>query len=397
MKRGDEAAAVIQAKYLTLQTTMNEALRRRWAAAEAQALGRGGVTLVSRATGISMPTLRKGIRELATGSALPGQRIRQPGGGRKPLLSSDPTLLSDLQSLLAGPGAPSLYGSPLTPARIEQALRERGHRISTPSLLRILGELGYRTQPLHRTTGAAEAAGRWAYIRARTQQFQRCGQPVLAIELQRRRTERSEPASARPPSRSLPSAEPAPAPTVQLRIPAGPTLLGAALRCLLELRRSSRHPRPSELLVLVAQDRQPQPAGRWRVECKRLAEGLGMRVQILLLPSGVYRWGARAHVTSCELVQSLPAGVRRSAQLELGVLAPPLLTKDGDLAAELYAAAYPQGLISDDEGDNEGDNEGDKDDDKDDDKDNEGSAAWSFCSRDAAERRRPAYDPALCG
>jgi len=60
---------------------LNERQRRLWAASEARAAGRGGIEATARATGMSVPTIRKGIAELEAGERLAPGRIRRPGGG----------------------------------------------------------------------------------------------------------------------------------------------------------------------------------------------------------------------------------------------------------------------------------------------------------------------------
>src|SRR5688572_7339398 len=85
----------------TLRPVLNERTRRLVAAAQAQAVGRGGVTLVARATGLARSTITQGIHELAVPPGVPGEhRLRRPGGGRKPLTEHDPTLLRDLEALV---------------------------------------------------------------------------------------------------------------------------------------------------------------------------------------------------------------------------------------------------------------------------------------------------------
>jgi hypothetical protein len=90
----------IRHKYDALRSGMNEAVRRRWAAAESKAIGRGGITLVSAATGMSRQTIRRGCKELESGLLLDMHRARLPGGGRKKLTQKDGKLLPDLESLV---------------------------------------------------------------------------------------------------------------------------------------------------------------------------------------------------------------------------------------------------------------------------------------------------------
>jgi len=83
----------IQQKYLALSPVLDERLRRQWVAAEASALGWGGVTAVSLATGLARDTIIAACRELGLRRAHPAEavavRIRSPGGGRKPLTETD--------------------------------------------------------------------------------------------------------------------------------------------------------------------------------------------------------------------------------------------------------------------------------------------------------------------
>src|SRR5687767_8145204 len=95
----------LQSKYAALGPVLNERQRRLWAAAEARALGRGGVTLVARATGITRKRIHQGLRnwdELAdtspAGSEARKERGRRPGGGRRPLATKDPELVRALEA-----------------------------------------------------------------------------------------------------------------------------------------------------------------------------------------------------------------------------------------------------------------------------------------------------------
>jgi hypothetical protein len=85
----DESASAIQQRYEALKPVLDEQGRRRFAAAEAMACGHGGVTLLSRITGLARRTIYHGIADIKSGySAGPG-RIRRPGGGRRSKTSQD--------------------------------------------------------------------------------------------------------------------------------------------------------------------------------------------------------------------------------------------------------------------------------------------------------------------
>ena len=108
----------LRRKYQALGPTMDESLRRHWAAAEALELPWGGLSAVVEATGLSMTTIRRGVRELQGSPEVPvspssRRRIRHPGGGRKTLAALDPTLLSHLEMLVD----PVTRGDPESPLR----------------------------------------------------------------------------------------------------------------------------------------------------------------------------------------------------------------------------------------------------------------------------------------
>ncbi len=82
MKRDLELEATIVEKYAAVEAVLDERGRRRWAAAESRAIGFGGDSLVSAATGLSRPTIRAGRREIEAGIET-GERIRRPGAAPK--------------------------------------------------------------------------------------------------------------------------------------------------------------------------------------------------------------------------------------------------------------------------------------------------------------------------
>src|ERR1700712_4954337 len=101
------AERVIEEKYRALAGRLDEATLRLWAAVEARTLGRGGVSTVAKAIGMSRTTIYSGLQELVSAPALASpapvvagvpakRRIRTAGGGRRRLTDKDSTLLTDL-------------------------------------------------------------------------------------------------------------------------------------------------------------------------------------------------------------------------------------------------------------------------------------------------------------
>jgi hypothetical protein len=69
-----------------LLSRLNEQQRRWYVAIEAERLGPGGTRLLAQITGLDPKTIERGRDELATELAeRPADRVRQVGGGRRPI------------------------------------------------------------------------------------------------------------------------------------------------------------------------------------------------------------------------------------------------------------------------------------------------------------------------
>ena len=89
-------------KYASVWPHLNERQRRLVAAADAQMLGYGGIASVARASGLNRSTLHRGLKDLAA-PALPAERVRHEGGGRKRMREQHPEIVQELEQLaLAG-------------------------------------------------------------------------------------------------------------------------------------------------------------------------------------------------------------------------------------------------------------------------------------------------------
>ena len=125
----------LQARNAAILSQLDERQRRLFAAAEARAAGRGGIAAVSRVTRIAASTIGRGLKEIdAPETSPPPDRVRRPGGGRKPLTETDPRLLDDLNALVD----PDARGDPMSPLRwtckslrrLAAELGKLGHQIS---------------------------------------------------------------------------------------------------------------------------------------------------------------------------------------------------------------------------------------------------------------------------
>ncbi len=190
--RNDETIARIQRKYHLLVPEMDERRRRQWAAAEARELGWGGISLVARATGLSRPTITAGLRELeqpAPQRAAAATRVRRPGGGRKPLVETDPGLLTALEALVE----PVTRGDPESPLRwtckstrrLAEELMRQGHRVGTRTVAALLHEAGYSLQANRKTReGLAhpDRNAQFEYINASVTRALLRDQPAISVD-----------------------------------------------------------------------------------------------------------------------------------------------------------------------------------------------------------------------
>ena len=192
------AETAVREKLDLLDPLFDEQTRRLWAAAEAQVIGRSGVSLVARATGLSRTTIHQGIKDLVALHEAKDperkKRIRAVGGGRKPINEYDPTLRSDLERLVD----PVTRGDPESPLRwtckstrqLAAALEEQGHVVGRQKVADLLAELGYSLQANRKTKeGSANHPDRdqqFNYINEQATAFQNQKQPVISVDTKKK-------------------------------------------------------------------------------------------------------------------------------------------------------------------------------------------------------------------
>jgi len=176
-----------------MNPTLNEQSRRRWVAIEARAIGRGGISVVARSTGISRNTIAKGIEEMALSQPLEENRIRKEGGGRKLCTQIDSSLEQDIELLVE----PTSRGDPESPLRytikstraLEQELKRRGHQVSYPTIASILHQKGYSLQANKKTlegTSHPDRNAQFEFINKDVKRRQRLKEPVISVDTKKK-------------------------------------------------------------------------------------------------------------------------------------------------------------------------------------------------------------------
>ena len=180
-------------KYAKLRPHLNERTRRLLAAADAEALGRGGVALVARAANLSRPTLYKAMAELKDGKPNP-ERVRREGGGRKTLVEKHPDLDAALERLVS----PTSRGDPMNPLRwtikstrqLARELARQGYRLSHPVVAGRLAALHYSLQAnakaLEEGSDHVDRNAQFEHINALAAQCLAQGQPVISVDAKKK-------------------------------------------------------------------------------------------------------------------------------------------------------------------------------------------------------------------
>lgn len=188
---------LIKEKFENLSFYLNERSLRVWCATEAKnynkMLGRGGVTAVHRATGVSRPTIQAGIHELESEEKLNPERIRKIGGGRKKITEKYPALLSDLESLVE----PLSCGDPESPLRwtcksvrnLTDELNKKNYSVSFRTVCDLLTELDYSLQSNKKTKEGSSHPDRndqFFYINKTVNEFQKNSFPAISVDTKKK-------------------------------------------------------------------------------------------------------------------------------------------------------------------------------------------------------------------
>ncbi len=172
----------------------DEVQARRFAAAIALEIGRGGVSRVVELTGMSHLTIDKGIKELKETEKLEvPKRLRSPGGGRKRIEDKDPGIIADLEKIMdentAGDNMSLVRWSNKSTYRIADELKLIGHKIDPDTVGRILKENDYSLQANIKNIEGGSSEDRDAqfrYINEKGKEFMKEGNPVISVDAKKK-------------------------------------------------------------------------------------------------------------------------------------------------------------------------------------------------------------------
>jgi transposase len=370
----------LRAKYQRLQPVLNERQRRLWAATEALALGRGGITWVAEATGLTRMTVRAGVRELRQQEGAPQptpgpERVRRPGGGRPPLTQTDPTVVRHLERLVD----PATRGDPQSPLRwtckstahLAAALQAQGHTVSARKVAQLLHDLGYRLQaPRKKREGKQhpDRDAQFQYIATQTAAFQRRGQPVVSVDTKKKELVGDFRQAGR---EWQPAYEPEevrvhdfPDPQLGKAIPYGvydvtedvgwvsvgidhdtAEFAVAALRQWWERLGRRRYRRARELLVVADGGGSNGSRNRlWKWALQGFADATGLRVSVCHFPPGTSKWNQIEHRLFCHITRNWRGRPLESLQVIVSLIGATRTEAGLTVHAALDPERYPVGL-----------------------------------------------------
>jgi hypothetical protein len=192
MIRADQVRAAGK-RYREMAPVLNEQSRRRFAALEALQLGRGGVSLMARISGLARSTIYRGVSDLRCKASAPPRRIRTKGGGRKKKTIEDPTLEVDLRKLVE----PATRGDPTQPLlwttlslrNLVNELAKMGHNVCPTVVGDLLRGLGYSLQANSKTREGGQHIDRDAqfqYINEQAKAFLAAHEPVVSMDTKKK-------------------------------------------------------------------------------------------------------------------------------------------------------------------------------------------------------------------
>lgn len=320
---GPDHEAILKQKLPLIWPYLNERSRRLIAAAEAVQFGRGGISLLSRISGLSRVTITKGLRELED-KTVPTTRIRREGAGRPCLLSVNPKLLEALESLLkprirGGPESPLCWISNSTRGLAKELVKQN-HSISHEKVAQYLRSLNYCLQGTRNAEKGVAYQEQFRTINQKVCRAMAAQNPVISIQIKRKekigqpdptaRTwtvlQKKKPVNG---ADFQPSALPHPHPSglYDLGLNQGFVTLEAAFDTAAFALASIRgwwqeegqrlFPQATGLLITAdCGSSRGYRNQRWKVEGQGVADKIGLPVSICHFPPGIYKWNNVEHL-----------------------------------------------------------------------------------------------------
>jgi transposase len=376
----------IKTKYETIRPYLNERTSRIWVAVEAISLGRGGITKVASAVGLSRTTIHAGINEVKGEKPVKPvedikHRIRKPGGGRKKVKDNDPGLLYDLESLLepvtrGDPGGPLRWTCKST-TKLAAELRAMGHQVGQRTVCDLLYELGYSLQSNRKVREGSHHPDRNAqflHISETTKEFQALLAPVISVDSKKRElignfknngrewSKKGSPVEVN--SHDFPDPELGKVVlngTYDITANQGWVSVGitsdTASFAVESIRRwwqemgKPRYPEANQLLITADCGGSNSNRGRlWKLELQKLADDMKMAISVCHFPPGTSKWNKIEHRMFCHISQNWRGRPLVSREVVVNLIGSTTTSKGLKITAKLDENTYETGIsVSDEE------------------------------------------------
>lgn len=379
----------ISRRWSLMREALDERQRRLWVAVEARVLGRGGISAVATATGVSRSTIRVGLAEIEAMQvagrsdvepARSGTRVRRAGAGRKRIELQDDTLLADLLSLVD----PLTRGDPQSPLRwtckslrtLAEQLRAIGHSVSHVVVGQLLKAQGYRLQANAKVIEGNQSPDRDAqfeYINATVATALTAHLPVISVDTKKKELVSAYKNAGR---EWLPSGQPESVkvhdfvdPEWGRANPYGVYDIGhdeawvsvgtdhdTAAFAVQTIRRwwfsMGRQRYPDAKRLVITADGGGSNGHRvrlWKLELSRLAAEIGLDIQVCHFPPGTSKWNKIEHRLFSFITMNWRGRPLISHEVIVNLIANTKTRSGLSVHAELDTAIYPKGLVVSDE------------------------------------------------
>jgi len=360
--------------FAVLSPHLDERQRRLLAGAQARALGRGGVAMVARATGMGLTTVKKGAAEIDQGPEVTG-RVRRPGAGRPTAAQRDPELMAALDALVE----PDTRGDPMSPLRwtakstrtLAEELTSQGHRVSARTVAELLAGMGYSLQATSKQIEGAQHPDRDAqfrYLNEQARSHLADGQPVISVDTKKKEVVGNLANKGR---EWQPKGTPTrvevhdfPDPKVGKAIPFGVYDLGAdagwvsvgddhdtAAFAVATIRRwwqqAGRAAYPTATRLLITADAGGSNSYRsrlWKVELGKLAADTGLAITVCHFPPGTSKWNRIEHRLFAHISMNWRGRPLTSHEAIVDLIGATTTRTGLKVRAELDRGAYPTGV-----------------------------------------------------
>ena len=365
---------IIREKFRALGAFLDEVARRRWAATESLALGRGGDTAVSEATGIARATIRKGRAEIEA-DVEPGERLRQPGAGRPSLEQEQPGIHAALEALVD----PVTRGDPESPlrwtskskAKLAAELNAQGWKVSQTSVGRMLHALGFRLQAPRKTlegTKHPDRNAQFEHINATADDFLQRGEPVISVDTKKKELvgefknggQEWQPEGTPEKVRT----HDFPTDAIGKAIPYGvydiarneafvgvgcdhdtPAFAVATIRLWWAKMGSQAYPDAKELFITAdAGGSNGYRARAWKAELQKLADDLALKIRVSHFPPGTSKWNKIEHRLFCHITQNWRGRPLRTFETVVQLIGNTRTATGLSVRAKLDKRKYPTGV-----------------------------------------------------